>query len=59
MTKRTVNPVRLLNITREKPIFEHVEAGHAQSLGPAERLARSFVAVCPVVASTGIEEHGD
>ena len=29
MTKRTVNLVRLLSITREEPISEHVEAGHA------------------------------
>jgi hypothetical protein len=29
LTKRTVNLVRLLNITREKPISEHVKTGYA------------------------------
>lgn len=56
---RTVYSVRLTSITREKTLPEHVEAGHAQSLRPAKRLARSFVAVRPVVASSGIEEHRD
>jgi hypothetical protein len=56
--QRTVNSVGLMSITREKSLPEHVEAGHAQSLRPAERLAR-FVAVRPVVASASIEEHGD
>jgi hypothetical protein len=57
--QRTVNSVGLTSVTREKTLPEHVEAGHAQSLRPAERLARSFVAVRPVVASSGIEEHRD
>ena len=48
-----------MSITREKSLPEHVEAGHAQSLRPTERLARRFVAVRPVVASACIEEHGD
>jgi hypothetical protein len=57
--QHTVNAVGLTNVTREESFLEHVETGHAEAFRPTEWLARSLVAVSPVVAGPGIEEHRD
>lgn len=57
--QHTVNSVRLVDVTREESLLEHVEAGHAQALRAAERYTGSFITIDPVVPGPCIKEHGD
>lgn len=53
----TIDPVRLLGISREKARRKHIEASHAKTLRTRECLLCEGIFVGPVSTCTCIQKH--